>query len=418
MPSRIKFGLKTLLKPRAACVCLPWQEDFVSHPYIQNSTQPGDNVKSADTSHTTSQKGLDHTQNGNGTSAKGTSLDKGNNPTDKNKKGNSAVDPSNNNNNTGNNNDPQTSLCLDNSVIAKGFENNGQQNATAGQSPSLTSSNNFINFCVGKTITNGQQVQAGSCNPMPMGDIPSNKNMPSCKFTSPNNLDTLKANTTFTVTMALINMQAGVFTNPDENYFGAPQQVNKDGQIIGHGHFVIQSLKSITANDVLDPTTFAFFKGIDTAAQNGALSLQVAGGLPAGAYKLSSINSAANHQAVAVPVAQRGSTDDAIYFTVTEDGKPATTTGTDSTDGNTNTPTTSGKAAGKGANVKGDKATGNGTNPDQQSGAPSTSPSPIPKQGKNNVNKAIDVAKDQYTPGTSPGNKRRSFRLEFRKDIY
>ena len=97
------------------------------------------------------------------------------------------------------------------------------------------------------------------------------------------------------------------------NFFGAPQRVNKDRQIIGHGHFVIQSLKSITANDVLDPTTFAFFKGIDTAAQNGALSLQVAGGLPAGAYKLSSINSAANHQAVAVPVAQRGSTDDAIF---------------------------------------------------------------------------------------------------------
>jgi hypothetical protein len=347
MPSRIKFGLKTLLKPRAACVCLPWQEDFVSHPYIQNSTQPGDNVKSADTSHTTSQKGLDHTQNGMSTSClihgtlliarqkamalplRALPLTRETIPQTRTRK---AI--------------PLSTLViitttlvttmtpkllsvsvsfecrrrsahllqgLDNSVIAKGFENNGQQNATAGQSPSLTSSNNFINFCVGKTITNGQQVQAGSCNPMPMGDIPSNKNMPSCKFTSPNNLDTLKANTTFTVTMALINMQAGVFTNPDENYFGAPQQVNKDGQIIGHGHFVIQSLKSITANDVLDPTTFAFFKGIDTAAQNGALSLQVAGGLPAGAYKLSSINSAANHQAVAVPVAQRGSTDDAIY---------------------------------------------------------------------------------------------------------
>lgn len=37
--------------------------------------------------------------------------------------------------------------------------------------------NNFINFCVGKTITNGEQVQTGSCNPTPMGDIPSTNNM-------------------------------------------------------------------------------------------------------------------------------------------------------------------------------------------------------------------------------------------------
>ena len=202
---------------------------------------------------------------------------------------------------------------LDNSVLAKGFESNGQQNATAGQAASLTSSNNFINFCVGKTITNGQQVKTGSCNPMPMGDIPSNQNMPSCKFTSPNNLDTLKADTTFTIKMALINMQAGVFTNPDSNYFAAPQQLNQNGQIIGHSHFVIQPLKSITANDVLDPAKFTFFKGIDTAAQNGVLSLEVPGGIPPGTYKLSSINTAANHQAVAVPVAQHGSMDDAVY---------------------------------------------------------------------------------------------------------
>lgn len=31
---------------------------------------------------------------------------------------------------------------------------------------------NFINFCTGKTISNGLQVQGGSCNPIPMGDIP------------------------------------------------------------------------------------------------------------------------------------------------------------------------------------------------------------------------------------------------------
>ncbi|TFY79009.1 hypothetical protein EWM64_g5000, partial [Hericium alpestre] len=42
-----------------------------------------------------------------------------------------------------------------------------------------------------------------------------------------------------------------------------------------------------------------------------------------GTYRLSSINSAANHQPVLVAVAQHGSMDDQIYFTVTADGKAA-----------------------------------------------------------------------------------------------
>jgi transcription initiation factor TFIID subunit 15 len=33
-----------------------------------------------------------------------------------------------------------------------------------GQAASATSQNNFINNCVGKTLTNGLQVTAGSCN--------------------------------------------------------------------------------------------------------------------------------------------------------------------------------------------------------------------------------------------------------------
>jgi hypothetical protein len=40
-----------------------------------------------------------------------------------------------------------------------------------------SSRNNFINFCAGKTITNGLQVKTGSCNPTPMGDLPSVDNM-------------------------------------------------------------------------------------------------------------------------------------------------------------------------------------------------------------------------------------------------
>lgn len=47
-----------------------------------------------------------------------------------------------------------------------------------------------------------------------------------------------------------------------------------------------------------DPTKFAFFKGINTPAVNGVLSATVTGGLPAGTYKLSTINSAATHQPI------------------------------------------------------------------------------------------------------------------------
>lgn len=65
----------------------------------------------------------------------------------------------------------------------------------------LSFSNNFIGFCVGKTITNGLQVQGGSCNPTPMGDIPSVDNMPSVKFEFPPNGGNVQANTEFTIVM-------------------------------------------------------------------------------------------------------------------------------------------------------------------------------------------------------------------------
>lgn len=36
--------------------------------------------------------------------------------------------------------------------------------AEVGQAKSLTSTNNFINNCAGKTLTNGLQITTGSCN--------------------------------------------------------------------------------------------------------------------------------------------------------------------------------------------------------------------------------------------------------------
>jgi hypothetical protein len=57
-----------------------------------------------------------------------------------------------------------TTLSAD--AIQKGSFNNGQleTGSDPGQAPSLTSQSNFINNCVGKTLTNGLQITTGSCN--------------------------------------------------------------------------------------------------------------------------------------------------------------------------------------------------------------------------------------------------------------
>jgi hypothetical protein len=240
---------------------------------------------------------------------------------------------------TSNSDDPQTSLTLAPQVIATGFENNGQDVPTAGQIASLTSPNNFINFCLtvpNLPITNGKQIKTGSCNPAPMGVIPSTDNMPSCKFIFPQNGDTsLAANTAFTIKMAIQNLQSGAFVNAQENYLAAPQQVNAGGDIIGHSHFVVQALVALNQITPPDSNDFTFFKGVDTAAVNGVLSVEVTAGLPAGFYKLSSINTAANHQPVLVPIAQHGSLDDVVYFTVggasTADASPTASSAPDAT---------------------------------------------------------------------------------------
>lgn len=218
--------------------------------------------------------------------------------------------------------DIQSSLTLDPSVIAKGFANDGQDVPDAGQVASLTSTNNFINFCAstGLNITNGQQIVGGSCNPAPMGVIAAQSNMPSCKFQNPANGAVLKANTPFTITMAISNLETGNFVNPNENYFAAPQTVNSAGNIIGHSHVTVDFLDSTTQTTPTNPQKFAFFKGLNAAAANGLLTADVTEGLPAGYYRLASINSAANHQPVLVAVAQHGALDDMVYFTVTEDG--------------------------------------------------------------------------------------------------
>ncbi len=182
----------------------------------------------------------------------------------------------------------------------------------------MTSTNNFINFCltVNLPITDGKQVQGGSCNPAPMGVLPSTDNMPSSKFTNPKNGDTIQANKAFTISMAIRGMQTGFFVNANNNYFSAPQQLNGQGQIQGHSHVVVEQLQALDQTTPTNPKVFAFFKGLNAAASGGVLTADVTEGLPADVYKVSSINSAANHQPVLVPIAQHGSIDDAVYVSI------------------------------------------------------------------------------------------------------
>lgn len=140
--------------------------------------------------------------------------------------------------------------------------------------------------------------------------------MPSSKFTNPKNMQDLPANQAFTITMAIANMQTGNFVNAQSNYFAGPQQLNAQGQIIGHSHVVVEQLTALDQTTPTDPNKFAFFKGLNAPAAGGVLSADVTDGLAAGVYKLSSINSAGNHQPVLAPIAQHGSLDDAVYFTV------------------------------------------------------------------------------------------------------
>ncbi|OCL11510.1 hypothetical protein AOQ84DRAFT_373885 [Glonium stellatum] len=187
----------------------------------------------------------------------------------------------------------------------------------AGQAASATDPANFINFCTGKTLTNGLQVTGGSCNGIVMGDIPSSSQMISATMINPKDGDVVEQNSNITFQVQLENLVAGSFTNPDVTYYAAPQALS-GGKIVGHTHITVQSLgQNFFPTSPPDPAVFSFFKGINDAGNgNGLLSATLAGGLPIGFYRVCSMTSASNHQPVLMPVAQRGAQDDCARFQV------------------------------------------------------------------------------------------------------
>ena len=247
-----------------------------------------------------------------------------------NNNGAKAAANNNNNNNNGNNAAASAtsgggtdSTTLQANAIQSGSFFDGQSGLGAEdtQASSTTSQNNFINFCSGQTLTNGLQITDGSCNGIVMGQIPAKAQMVSTVITFPQNGESIQAGKDFNITVQVANLQAGAFTNADATYYAAPQQL-KGGQVVGHTHVTVQDMgKSLNPTTPPDATQFAFFKGINDAGNgNGLLSAAVAGGLPAGNYRLCTLTSAANHQPVIMPVAQRGAQDDCTRFTVTGNG--------------------------------------------------------------------------------------------------
>ncbi|GAA98852.1 uncharacterized protein L969DRAFT_95531 [Mixia osmundae IAM 14324] len=213
----------------------------------------------------------------------------------------------------------QTVLSVDPSQISTASGRDGMSGKVApGQSPSLTSANNFINFCgsTNQEITNGRQVKTGSCNPIPMGQLMAADKMPSARFQFPRNGQALPAGQSFPIQLAVANFDSGNFVSGETEYLAAPSRLDQNGYVMGHSHIVIQRVASASSTEMLDPTQFAVFKAMDGKAVNGVMSLELQGGLPAGEYRLASILSQSNHQAITSPVAARGAFDDVIYFSV------------------------------------------------------------------------------------------------------
>jgi hypothetical protein len=148
----------------------------------------------------------------------------------------------------------------------------------------------------GTRLTPHFKSAGGSCNPAPIGVVPSVDNMPSAKFIFPPNFAAVTKNQTFTVKIAIIHLETGWFTNSQTTYMAAPVEVNANGDVIGHSHLVIQQLTGFGQTTAVDPKDFVFFRVMGTPAVDGVLSIDVTGGLPPGYYRIATFLAGSNHQ--------------------------------------------------------------------------------------------------------------------------
>lgn len=162
----------------------------------------------------------------------------------------------------------------------------------------------------------GSQNPDGECVTTVLGEVPSQSQMISTVIRFPKNGDTVQENTQFTVRTKTNNLATGNFDDPEKQYFSFPQTLDDTGIVNGHSHITIQKIDD--DNEPLDPTTFAFFKGLNDKEDptSGELTASVDSGLPAGNYRVCTMTSSFGHQPVIMPIAKRGAQDDCTRFTV------------------------------------------------------------------------------------------------------
>ncbi|CAG8625156.1 13703_t:CDS:1, partial [Dentiscutata heterogama] len=172
-------------------------------------------------------------------------------------------------------------------------------------SPIDAKDSNKKGFC-GNRNGHGRQIKSGFCSDTFLGEIPSINNMTSSLIITPKNEATLRPNKNFTVSIKIKNLKTGFFSDPEKQYYAEPQALS--GKIVrGHSHITIQRLDS--DETVPDAKNFAFFEGLNNAAKNGILTVEVSG-LDAGRYRICTMSSSFTHQPLVMPVAKRGSQDD------------------------------------------------------------------------------------------------------------
>ena len=235
-----------------------------------------------------------------------------------------------------------------------------------------------------------------------MGKIPAVNKMVSAVILNPKNGDDLTPLTSFNIQVNVANMQLGSFTNATSTYYAAPQDVNGAGIIIGHTHVTVQDTgNTLNPTQPLDATQFAFFKGINDAGNGkGLLSTAVAGGLPAGCYRVCTMTSASNHQPVLMPVAQRGSQEDCRYFSV----GGACGNGGNANAGN-NAGNNAGAATGNGKNTGNNANAGAAASATQASASAAASATAGAATGNGkNTGKGKNTGNGQNNAGAATGN--------------
>jgi transcription initiation factor TFIID subunit 15 len=88
-----------------------------------------------------------------------------------------------------------------------------------------------------------------------MGKIPAVTNMVGAIITNPKVGVQVPADTTFNIEVQTKHLSAGFFTNPTTNYYTAPQDLDKNGDIIGHCHVTVQDIGSLQSNQVPDTSS-------------------------------------------------------------------------------------------------------------------------------------------------------------------